>query len=302
MPTSNACGRVNPDPVHRIRWSAMIDGIKCRVNGVCHKSLRDRLDFFTPMNEATAELMPYSTAKHRHLFISLSQGGRCSVRGSLHKYAQGGFNGGDFFLSGIREAIAELADLFGTRPESFTLRNLEVGVNLDYPVKDITENVILYGTDAFAPMSSKRGWFGVECELSQHTLKIYGKEGVRLRLEAHADKMQYFLRPMAQPVLTLQHLCEPAVLSQLGDSLLAAWDKVMIRESVEVEGLCRRDTDTLAFGVHPSYWTDLNRENRELFKKRRTRFLELQEMHRTTDRHATVHRMAGEKWRCLMEA
>lgn len=280
----------------------MIDGIKCQVHGVCHKSLRDRLEFFTPMNEATAELMPYSTAKHRHLFISLSQGGRCSLRGSLHKYAQGGFNRGDFSLSGIREAIAELAELFGVGPECFTLRNLEVGVNLDYPVREITDNVILYGTDAFAPMSSKRGWVGVECELTQHTLKIYGKEGARLRLEAHADRMQYFLRPLAQPALTLQHLCEPRVLSPLGDSLLAAWGKVMIRETVHAEGLCRRDKETLAFGAHPSYWTDLNRDNRELFKKRRKRFLELQKMHRTTDRHATVHRIAAEKWKCLIEA
>jgi hypothetical protein len=131
-------------------------------------------------------------------------------------------------------------------------------------------------------------------------LKIYGKEGVRLRLEAHADKMQYFLRPLGQPFLTLGQLCESAMIAPLGDVLRTAWGKVLIRESVNVEGLCSRDADLLRFGAYGGYWTDLNRDNPELFKKKRRRFLQLQNQHRTTDRHGMIHLLTTEKWQQLL--
>ncbi|HPJ11329.1 MAG TPA: hypothetical protein PLS51_11905 [Flavobacterium sp.] len=69
-----------------------------------------------------------------------------------------------------------MADTFETAPENFVSHNIEFGVNLDYSPLEIIDNLLLYGFNAFAPMSTKRWQLGgMVCELSRYNLNAYGK-------------------------------------------------------------------------------------------------------------------------------
>ena len=140
----------------------MIDGIKCEVRGVNPDALKSRLDFRVSVNEATGEAMPYSNAQFRDFRLTLYQDGLCRLRGSLHKFGHGGINSTDFTRSDLQRSIGELSDFFESEPEHFILHNLEVGANLDYPVREITDNLLMYGTRPFVAMSSGRTFQGIE--------------------------------------------------------------------------------------------------------------------------------------------
>lgn len=279
----------------------MVDGIKCEVRGINPDTLKSKVDFRVSVNENTGEAMPYSSAKYRDLRLTLYPDGLCRFRGSIHKYGHGGVNSTDFTCSDLRHSVDELAEFFEEKPEHFILHNLEVGVNLDYPVREITDNLLMYGTRPFVAMpSSNRDWQGLECRLTQYRIKVYGKNAFRLRVEAHASKMQHLLKTTGQSLLTLSSLRETDVLNALGQNLLKTWDKVMVRESFDPSAMNSADADFLAFGSYSGFWMDLHRANPERLRKERKRFLALQENFKTTSRHSDVCRLACEKWQHLL--
>lgn len=280
----------------------MIDGIKCTVHGVDPYSLKQKFDFFTPVNENTGEAQPYSSARWDNLRLTLHQKGTCSIRGSLHKLAHQGINSTDFTYPELCECVGLMADTFETRPENFILHNLEFGVNLDYPPAEIIDNLLLYGFNAFAPMSAnRRQSIGMTCELSRYSLKVYGKNQTRLRLETHVSRMQY-LQKVSGSLLTFDSIRDKSVLARLGDNLLETWDKVLLREEVVLEGLKAREQEVLAIGRYQHFWTDLQKSNPGNYKKKRARFSELQQLYQTTTRKDDIARLTGEKWATLLQA
>lgn len=69
-----------------------------------------------------------------------------------------------------------MADTFEAAPENFVLHNIEFGVDLNYSPLEIIDNLLLYGFNAFAPMSTKqRQSAGMVYELSRYSLKVYGQ-------------------------------------------------------------------------------------------------------------------------------
>ncbi len=280
----------------------MIDGIKCTVHGVDANSLKQKFDFFTPVNENTGEAQPYSSARWDNLRLTLHQKGTCSVRGSLHKLAHGGLNSTDFSYPELVACIGLMADTFEARPENFVLHNVEFGVNLDYSPAEIIDNLLLYGFNAFVPMSTKRRQLaGMVCELSKYSLKVYGKNQALLRLETHVSRMQQ-LQSISGSGLTFDNLQDKTILAGLGGSLLETWDKVLIREEIDWNGLKSRERDVLTMGRYPHFWTDLQKSNPGNYKKKRERFFELQQLHQTTTRKDDVARLTGEKWGALLQA
>jgi len=280
----------------------MIDGIKCTVYGVDSYSLRQKFHFLTPVNVNTGEAQPYSYARWDNLRLSLHQKGTCSIRGSLHKLAHGGLNSTDFTYPQLITCIESMADTFETRPENFVLHNIEFGVNLEYPTAEIIDNLLLYGSNPFNAMSANRQKSpGMVCALARYSLKVYGKSKTRLRVETHVSRMQY-LQQISGNALTLDSIRNQSVLAGLGEKLLETWDKVLMREEVSLDGLKSREQNVLMMGRHPSFWIDLQKSNPDNYKKKRQRFLQLQQQHQTTTRKDDIARLTGEKWAALFQA
>lgn len=284
-------------PVSFRQLSDMIDGFKCLVHDVQVDALKNKLEFYIPVNESTGEAIPYSYAKLGNLRVSLNQSGKCTVRGSLHKYAHSGMNNTDFAYSDLIGGISNLSDVFQTCSKNFALQNLEYGVNLDYPPAEICDNLLLFGPNAFAPMSANlKQYLGMVSELSRYNLKIYGKTQTQLRLETHVKKMGF----LSSNPLSFESLTDKNVLVYLGNKLLETWEKVVIWEEVDIQGMLPMSKDMFTRGKYPGYWTDLHKTNPENFKKKRARFLELQQEHKLTSRKENVSRLAAEKWSDLL--
>lgn len=281
----------------------MIDGIKCTAFWVNPESLRSRLTFHTPVNDNTGELAPYSYGRLGNLRLTLTQKQTCLIRGSLHKFAHKGVNSTDFGFSDLADCIGDLADLFEVEPGNFTLRNVEFGVNLDYPPAEILDNLLLYGPSPFVPLSANvRHSPGMKCQLARYGLKVYGKNKTLLRVETQVKKMEFVQRITGNAPLTFESLTDKTVLEQFGDALLKTWEKVLLWEEIAAEGLKPQTQESITLGRYPSYWTDLQKSNPENFKKRRQRFLELQEQYKTTTRKQDITRLVGEKWAALLQA
>jgi len=282
----------------------MIDGIKCTVHGVNPEALRRKLEFHTPVNDNTGEADPYSFSRLDNFRLSLnSQKGACAIRGSLHKFAHQGRNDTDFGYSALIESMDGLLGFFGVKPESVVLHNIEVGVNLDYAPAEIIDNLLLYGSNPFAPMSpNPRRFLGSRCELSQYALKVYGKNKTLLRLETQVKRMQFMNAITGGTTLTFDCLRDKMILGGLGKMLLHTWDKVMVWEEIALAELKDKEREVLLFGRYPSFWTDLQKANPENFKKKTTRFLDLQSQYKTTSRKEEVARLAGVKFANLLEA
>lgn len=280
----------------------MIDGIKCTVHGVDPYSLKQKFHFLTPVNENTGEAQPYSSARWDNLRLTLHQRGTCSIRGSLHKLAHNGLNSTDFTYSQLVTCIESMADTFETRPENFVLHNIEFGVNLNYPPAKIIDNLLLYGSNPFNAMSANRQKSpGMVCALARYSLKVYGKSKTRLRIETHVSRMQY-LQKTSGNTLTFDSILNQSILAGLGEKLLETWDKVLLREEVDLDGLKSREQEVLTMGRFPGFWTDLQKSNSENYKKRRARFSQLQQLHQTTTRKDDIARLTGEKWAALLQA
>ncbi|MBK8922656.1 MAG: hypothetical protein IPM81_14315 [Saprospirales bacterium] len=255
------------------------------------------------MNETTGELMPYSRANLGNFRLSLNAGSKsCTLRGSLHKYAHNGQNSTDFPYSDLTASIDRLAALFGAQPENFILHNVEFGVNLDYPVEEIVDNLLMYRTTAPVPISKsgRQRITGAKFDLAHYGLKLYGKDLAQLRLEAQVKRMQVLQQISGADVLTLQSLTDLAILSQLGDRLFDVWGQVFLRKDVELEDLKPCEQRVLELGSHSGYWIQSHKAGPDTYRKRRKRFLELQERYKTTDRKGVVARLAREKWTALM--
>jgi len=284
------------------RAMTMIDGIKAMLLGVEPESLKRRLDFFTPVNLNTGEAEPYSYSRLGNLRLSLTQKNTCLIRGSLHKYAHAGLNSTDFGYSDLTGCVNALADFFETKPEQFVLQNVEFGVNLDFPPAEIIENLLLYGSNPFAPMSANvRHSQGLKCQLARYSLKLYGKNQTRLRLETQVKKMQFIQRITGGKALTFESFKDKEILERFGEMLVATWNKVLLWEEIATEGLKPNAQELLTLGRYPNYWTGLQKTNPENFKKRRKRFLRLQEQRKTTTRKEDVARLAGETWAALLQ-
>ena len=86
------------------------------------------------------------------------------------------------------------------------------------------------------------------------------------------------------------------------DSLLKTWEKALLWEEIVAGGFKPSAQEFITLGRYPSYWTDLQKSNPENFKKRRQRFLELQEQYKTTTRKEDITRLVREKWAALLQA
>lgn len=194
----------------------------------------------------------------------------CTLRGSLHKYANGGVHNADSFrLSDLRRVFTELKEVYGIEPDTTRLRSVEFGVNIRLPhdPQRVLKAVRMYKANKFVHM----GNIGLKHESSLYELKIYDKgrqcgivgfENV-LRIEIRA-KVSYLKRKHIY-VSKLGDLLSADVWIRFEALLLKALEDVVIVEAIPLNGISKKDRDLLALFINDD-WQDLNASN--LYKKK----------------------------------
>lgn len=284
----------------------MIDGIKCTVIGANPKLLRQLFDFHTSVNDNTGEAAPYSNSRLGNLRLTLTQKQTFIVKGSLHKSAHNGLNSTDFGYSDLLQSIDSLSNKFELPPENFEFHTIEIGVNLNYPVEEITNNLLMYGTTPVSLLKKKgrREKQGMCFDLARYALKFYGKSQTRLRLEMKVKRMQALQQITGGEPLTFESLKDKGRMIQFGELLLDVWDKVMLREEMNFEGmdLKQSERELLKLGRYVTFWEDELRASPDNFRKIRAKFLGLQEQYKITNRKGDISRLTGDQWQGLLQA
>lgn len=195
----------------------------------------------------------------------------CTLRGSLHKYANAGIHNADSFrMSDLCRVFTELKQDYGIKPDCTRLLSVEFGVNLKLPYSPqrIIQAARMYKGFQFAPL----GNIGIEHKGDAFKLKIYDKgkqcklhefENV-LRIEIKAECN--YLKKRGVYVPMLGDLLSPDVWQRFETILLDAVENVTLVEATQIDGLTKKESDLIRLFVTGD-WRDLDRKQRYKKKK-----------------------------------
>ena len=228
-------------------------GVDTYRDSVCVNANGLKFDFFDGVETNTGEIRKV-----------------CTLRGRLHKYANGGLHNADSFrLSDLCRVFTELKEVYGIEPGATRLRRVEFGVNirLPYDPQRVLKAIKMYKANKFV----HTGNMGLKHESSLYELKIYDKGrqcGVLgfdniLRIEIRAKVS--FLKRNHISVSKLGDLLSADVWIRFEALLLKALEDIVIVEAVPLEGLSKKERDLLALFIGDG-WQNLNASN--LYKKK----------------------------------
>lgn len=170
----------------------------------------------------------------------------CTLRGSLHKYANDGAHNADSFrMSDLCRVFTELRELYFIEPNATRLYSVEFGVNikLPYDPRRALKATRMYKGFVLVPM----GEIGLCYTADSYELKIYDKGrqcGVPgfdnvLRIEVRATNT--YLKKRRVHVPLLGDLLSTDIWERFEVLLLEMIDNTMIVESVPVEALTKKE-------------------------------------------------------------
>lgn len=274
----------------------MIDFIKIIVQDIDIPSLlnNDKLEFTTPLSQQTGELLENrQTAKYKGLVFEVINKSYLILSGSIHKFKNNGIHNADnFYFSDILESLKSLWHEFGINPKYARLKGLEYGVNIKLsgsPKKFIRNSLINYKGDQPSIQTFRGNGYMKEFEKQRYYVKIYDK-GLQyhivedapvketdniLRIEQKVIKMIY-LKDFG--IITLADLLKPDTLKYLENNLLELIENLLIwNNQTMIEGLSRKDKNTVQNGKNPLFWVNLKEENRKKYYRELRKFKELAE-------------------------
>ena len=111
----------------------MIDGIIIELIDFDSKlwECNPKLDFFVLKNLGSDEEVGSRKAKYRGLDFIIEPKGKVKIKGSIHKFFNGGeHNANRFTYENFLEAVNQLTS-FGVKPDAAILRGFEIGLNID---------------------------------------------------------------------------------------------------------------------------------------------------------------------------
>lgn len=196
----------------------------------------------------------------------------CTLRGSLHKYAnEGRHNADSFRMSDLCRVFTELKEVYSINPDTTRIQSVEFGVNikLPYDPRRILKAVRMYKGFAFVPMNE----IGLCYRADSYKLKIYDKGrqcGVAgfeniLRIEVQATTTYLKKRHVYAP--TLGDLLSAHIWERFEAILLDMIDNTVIVEAAPVEALTRKEQKLFALFTGDG-WRLLDKVKRCRAKKR----------------------------------
>lgn len=237
----------------------------------------ERLTFPYSNIATTGEVLNRAQVAHFRQMQFVVRGENVSMKGSLHKYFEGGTNFGDFTLIDVQIAIVELAEMFDFNPEKTHINFIEIGVNipLEYDPSKLIRCLVLYRNKSFEPLQVKGKGYGRQCDTQNFTIKIYNKSlqynlpHHLLRFEVKVKRME-FLKRYDITNLTLADLTRletyPAFIKMLLDihSGILLYDPDVNAEKISN----RRDRELILQGRYSEYWQNIPRQKKSKLLKR----------------------------------
>lgn len=218
-------------------------------------------------------------------FIITKDSLSCSVRGSIHKYFNGGkHNYNDFTLSDFKHTIKDLEKTLNISAYTTKIGRVEVGVNLDLDmdVDEFISSVIL-----FSNMHPTMCDNGIIFKLNDYDLKLYRKElrGYRNRLRIELvikkkRKRDAIIKEYTTYCNTLSDLENVNIWRAFGHELESICSNLVLidREGIDYTQLKPKDAELLTKGISSFYWTK-KWNSRATRMRHLNRFVELSNMY-----------------------
>ena len=234
--------------------------------GLLHHPL---LSFRRLVDEQTGELTATDArcAEHRGMIFTYYPSGWTTLHGSLHKYAQGGTNWGDFTFTQFAVTVAELCHTFDLDPHTLRLLHLEAGANVRPPIRTsrALQAIVCHREGhAFSVMRSRTGRsLGLELYRDQFGIKIYdkGRQYDRpfdlLRFEVKFIKGAPLHR---MDLYTLNDLLNPDAWQRLQTRVMGIYDELVIAEpSIDLPSLTASQRTFVTLATSAGYWQGLTK-------------------------------------------
>lgn len=287
----------------------MVDFIRLRIEKPDISAIRSNvlLEWQETTNEKTGEIIECK-AEYNGLTFRIIVNKYCYIAGSLHKFwniinGSGLQNYNDFSLPDLSLIIQNICTSFDLVPDNCIIENIEFGVNIisPIPVYQVIQAVINHKLKPFTREYSEKKRFR-ECEHYQYIIKVYDKglqfdqsENI-LRVEVKVLKMD-FLKKKNIRINSLSDLSDLQKLSELGRELRDNFNEILFYGiGISSDNLPNRERIVLIEGQLAQYWVDLKNSDRNLYNKRRVRFIDLVHKYTTFDIPLNVGNAITEKW------
>lgn len=266
----------------------MIDFGKYDLLGIAPGNLEQNtlLDFHYKVNSNTGELGKYKNAYFKGLEFKIYEPTtanpvqRITIEGSLHKYwNNGAHNFNDFGINEIDEVVKDLNNKFGITPKNCILRQLEIGVNIDAPLrtKTVLKQCLLHKTNRLKWIFTKDEGNYIQAQHQRQILKIYDKrthyekKGFNISKEILRIEVKYrkMIELNAKGIFTLQDLLTYG-LENFIPVLLKKWQEVIFYDFKAIKGTQYEQTYS-----NPNYWDNLTYEGLKYHRANLNKLLQL---------------------------
>jgi len=266
----------------------MIDFIKIHRLPVKPEKLlnNERLTFPLSNVAHTGEELNRAQIAHYNGLQFVIKGENSALKGSLHKYWQGGKNWQDFNINDVQATIKELTDKFEFQPENSDLNFVEIGLNI--PVwcdpTEIIKGTVIYKHKSFEPMQVEGKGFGRVCKTNDFEIKIYNKSlqyGLPhhlLRFEIKVKRIELLAPDRGKKKeqkfrLTLADLCRPEMYTGFLTLILKVLNNILFFDANTPDTTTNpKDHDLFIQGCYSEYWNNLTGSTKH---RKITRFKEL---------------------------
>lgn len=193
-----------------------------------------------------------------------------TIRGSFHKYKNGGIHNADrFFMSEYKAVLKDFRERYGINTAIARVYSLEFGVNLRLPYspKQVLKALRSYKNKEFETL----GDIGLQCKTNLFTLKIYDKSKqleefrhdniLRIEMKVKGDFLKRHCAFMKRKVLKecyLDDLASLEVWREFETFLLDAIENTVFTESIPTDGLKKKDRELIEL-FEGDGWRSLSR-------------------------------------------
>jgi len=252
----------------------MFDGVKiCYYDMVLVRVLHEnaKLEFILHVNAKTGEVKRH-TADYKALKITTFPSGRIEIKGSLHKYFNGGLHNHDnFTIDNVKETIRMLKSELDFDPNRALVQNLEFGVNLSVPFEPsaFIESLISFKFKSFNTMGIIKPGFGKEHFIKQYGIKIYNK-GLQYgtsRNILRIEKKVLVMCALNFGKLYLSDLTNPDLWYHCKKQLVQLIDDILINDSINYDLLVKNEQRNYRSVIDETQRTKLTRDQRKRYKK-----------------------------------
>lgn len=206
-------------------------------------------------------------ARYNGLIIAKNESS-CRLRGSIHKYFNGGkHNYNDFTLLDFVNALNDLCRTINIEPQTIRLSGFEIGVNLDVSNIDrVLDSILLYNN---AEPTKRKGI--TRFVFADYEVKIYKKElkgyKPKLRFELalrRSRKTKSILSNYAKKhkskeyisCNTLSDLTSSLIWQIYSQELLTIFDDIVMVDTdcLNLSELSKKNRELVTSGLAPGYW------------------------------------------------